>query len=227
MKKILLTALMALTCSATIFGQIKTDAPLAKSQKELTKERKENLNLAENAIKSKAMKEAKKQAKELKKQGWKAAVGSLTIEQQLTDVYIKSHLLDGNFPQYIIGRSTATSASYGVARKQAITRARVDIVSQMKVEIAGLTEVTDSNIELSDGEVETIAKMVDTSQSLFQQNLGKTDVILDIYREVDKKTEAMVIVSYEGKMAKQALLDIFEQDRADIKQKLQEILNNK
>ncbi len=212
---------MVLTSSATILAQSKTEEPLVKSQKELIRERKDNLKLTEEA-----MKEIKKQAKDKKKEGWKAAAGSLSIEQQLTDVYIKSHLRDGNFPQYVIGSSTAISASYGVARKQAITRARVDIVSQMKVEIAGLTEETDSNI-FSDGEVETITKMVDTSQSLFQQNLGKTEVILDIYREVDKKTEAMVIVCYDGKMAKQALLDLFEQDRADIKQKLQEILNNK
>lgn len=224
MKKILIIAIMALTCSATTFAQGKVEEVLKKSQEELVKERKENLKLAEDAIKSKAMKLAKKQAKELKKQGWKAAAGSLTIEQQLTDVYIKSHLLEKNFPQYIIGRSTASSSSYGVARKQALARARVDIVTQMKAEIAGLTEVTDSNIELSEGEVETVAKMVDTSQTLFQQNLGKTDVILDIYREVDNKTEAMVIVSYDGKIAKQALLDMFEQDRAEIKQKLQELL---
>lgn len=224
MKKLLIIAIMALTCSATIFAQDDAESLLKKPQSELIKERKENLKLAEKAVKAKALSQAKKQAKVLKKQGWKAAPGTLAIEQQLTDVYIKSHLLENNFPQYIIGRSSASSSSYGVARKQALARARVDIVTQMKAEIAGLTEVTDSNIELSKGEVETVAKMVDTSQTLFQQNLGKTDVVLDICREVNNKTEAMVAVSYDGNIAKKVLLDMFEQDRAEIKQKLQEIL---
>lgn len=112
-----------------------------------------------------------------------------------------------------------------MARKQALTRARVDVASQMKLEIAALTEETDMNTELSAGEVETVAKMVDTSQTMIQQSLGRTEVVLDIMRTTGGKTESQVAVSYDGNLAKETLLSIFEKEDAQIKQKLQDLLN--
>ena len=97
--------------------------------------------------------------------------------------------------------------------------------SQMKLEVAALTEETDMNTELSAGEVETVAKMVDTSQTMIQQSLGRTEVVLDIMRTTGGKTESQVAVSYDGNLAKETLLSIFEKEDAQIKQKLQDLLN--
>lgn len=111
-----------------------------------------------------------------------------------------------------------------MARKQALTRARVDVASQIKLEVAALTEETDTNIELSSGEVETIAKMVDSSQTMLQQSLGRTEVVFDIIREMNGKTEERVAVSYSGAQAKSLLLNIF--DSEEMKQKVLEMLGN-
>lgn len=224
MKKMFIIAMM-LACTVVIFAQEKTGVLFVKSQDELIKERRENKELAEAVIEAKGKKLAKKQAKDLKKLGWRVAAGTPAIEEQLAEVYIKSQLLNGNFPKYIEGRSSAKSSSYGMARKHALSRARVDLSVQMKTDIAGLIELTESNTEFSKGEVNTIAKMVETSQTLFQQSLGKTDVILDLYRELDNNTEAMIVVCYDGNLAMQTLLTLFEQDRVEIKKKLQEILD--
>ncbi len=92
------------------------------------------------------------------------------------------------------------------------------------MEVAPLTEETETNIELSSGEVETIAKMVDSSQSMLQQSLGRTEVVFDIIREVNGKTEERVAVSYSGSQAKSLLLNIF--DSEEMKQKVLEMLGN-
>lgn len=194
-----------------------------KAQKEIIKERKEAAKLSKKAIETKAVKEAKKQAKELKKDGWKAAPGSVSLEKQISNLLLRQYELDGNFPKYIIGKSSASASSYGVARKQAITRARVEVATNMEAEIAALTENTDSNVELNANEVQTVAKMLDTSKQLVQQKIGRTEVVFEAYRNVDGNTEVQVGITYDGSIAKSVILELFEKDNAEIKQKLEEL----
>ena len=223
MKKVVIMTLLALFSSATSFAQSNKDVdPSAPTPEQVVKARRQAAKLAKALIEQKATKDAKKQAKQLTKQGWKSAPGTLSLEKQLTELYILEHTYKGNFPKYIIGRSSASSTSAALARKQALTRARVDVASQIKLEVAALTEETDTNIELPSGEVETIAKMVDSSQSMLQQSLGSTEVVFDIIREVNGKTEERVAVSYSGSQAKSLLLNIF--DSEERKQKVLEML---
>lgn len=217
MKRLPLVMLMMLSMS-TAFAQ--NDDVANPTQKEIIKERRETAKLTAKAMDTKILKDAKKQAKAMKKAGWQEAPGSLPLEKQLSNLLLRQYELNGRFPAYIIGKSSAKASTYGVARKQAITRARVEIATNMGAEIAALTESTDANTELSDGEVETIAKMVDTNKQLVQQSIGKTDIVMEAYREVDGKTEVQVGLSYDGKMAKDTLLKLFEKENEQIKQKL-------
>ena len=227
MKKTFLMTLIALSISGMSFAQSNT-ANTAKAQEtfqqEFVKERRAQAKMAKNLIEQKVLKDAKKQAKQLKKEGWQPAPGTLPLEKQLNEVYTRMYMYEGRLPKYFIGRSSGTSTSAGMARKQALTRARVDVASQIKLEVAALTEETDTNIELSAGEVETIAKMVDSSQTMLQQSLGRTEVVFDIIREVNGKTEERVAVSYSGSQAKSLLLNIF--DNEEMKQKVLEMLGN-
>lgn len=216
MKKLLLLLLAFMPILNTSFAQ-------SQSQKQIIKERKETAKLTEKAIEKKAIKEAKTQAKELTKDGWKAAPGSLSLEKQLSNLLLRQYEMKGNFPTYIIGKSSAVAASYGVARRQAIARARLEIATNIGAEVAALTEMTDVNTELSAGEVETVAKMVDTSKQLVQQSIGKTDIVFEAYREKDNKTEVQIGLTYDGKLAKSTILDLFDKDNAEIKQKLEKL----
>lgn len=214
--------LMGLPC--VMFAQSSSNYEIErKAQKEIIKERKEAAKLSKKAIETKAVKEAKKQAKALKKDGWKAAPGSVSLEKQISNLLLRQYELDGNFPKYIIGKSSASASSYGVARKQAITRARVEVATNMEAEIAALTENTDSNVELNANEVQTVAKMLDTSKQLVQQKIGRTDVVFEAYRNVDGNTEVQVGITYDGSIAKSVILELFEKDNAEIKQKLEEL----
>lgn len=91
--------------------------------------------------------------------------------------------------------------------------------------MAALTDLTETSVELTGQEVETIAKMVEQSKLLSQQSLGKTDVILEACRPTEAGTEVEIIVCYETRNALRALLmQSFGEDNATIKQKLENLL---
>lgn len=166
------------------------------SQMQIIKERNATAKLTDKEIEKKAIKEARKQAKALEKDGWKPAPGSLSLDKQLSNLLLKQYEMHGNLPVYIVGKSSARSTSYGMARKQAIARARVEIATNMKAEVASLTEISDANTELSNGEVETMAKMVDTSKQLAQQSIGKTDIVFEAIREKGNVVEVQIGLVY-------------------------------
>lgn len=221
MKKIIAIIALAFACTTVSFAQTTTKEEM----KKIIKDRKEIRKMTEKQIDAKALKEAKSAAKTMKKAGWKPFVGSAGLDKQQTEVFLRKSQLKGNFPRYIVSTGTATAKTEAMARKQALARARVEIATQMQAEVAALTEMTESNSELTDGEVESISKMVETSKILTQQTLGKTETIFEAYREVPAGIEVAVMISYDGQQAKQALLQAFGEDQAELKAKLEAILN--
>lgn len=204
-----------------------TESSASKSADQVIKERREVSKLSEEAVEKKSIGEAKKQAKALKKDGWKPAPGSASLDRQLTELLLRQYATQGNFPKYIIGKSSARAGSYGVARRQATARARLEIATALGAEVAALTEMTDANTELTAGEAATVAKVVDTSKQLVQQSIGKTDIVFEACREVNGNTEVQIGLSYDGNLAKQAILKLFDKDNAEIKDKLEKLLQSK
>lgn len=221
MKKIIAIIALAFACSTVSFAQTTTKEQV----KQIIKDRKEIRKMTEKQIDAKALKEAKAQAKIDKKAGWMPCAGTATLEKQQTEVYLRKSQLKGNFSRYIFGSGQAVAKTEAIARKQALTRARVDIASNLKTEVAALTESTESNTELSNGDVETITKWIDTSKVLAQQTLGRTETIYEAYRKTDVGVEVHVIVTYDGQKAMDTLLQSFGEDQAELKAKLENLLN--
>ncbi len=194
-------------------------------QKEIIKERQAMSKLTRKQVEENVWKQSKKQAKEWKKEGWKSSPGTPSLEQQANDAMMYQYEMDGEFPRYIIGRSSAVSSSYAIARKHAIARARLDIASSIQTEVAELIENTDFNTEMSAGEIETAGKIVATGQQLVQQTLGRTNVVFEAYRERNGKVEVMVNVEYEGRAAKSTVMKLFENEGDELRQKMENLLN--
>ena len=194
-------------------------------QKAVIAERKDLQNLTEADLKARVTKKARKDAKALAREGWKPMPGTADLAQQLSEVRFRQYALAGKFPKYIVGRGSSVAATPGMARKQALARARADVAATMSVEIAALTESTESTTELTGGEAETIAKTVETSKSMVQQSLGRTDAIMEIYREKDGKAEVQIAVSYDGGRAKAEILKLFGEEEKELKAKLEKLLD--
>lgn len=90
MKKAVLLCLSLIMLSiSSVFAQDKT-------AKEIMEERKEIAKLSKKALNEKATKEARKEAKKLKKQGWQIAPGALPLEKQLDKSYLMQYEYDEN-----------------------------------------------------------------------------------------------------------------------------------
>lgn len=196
-----------------------------KEQKEVIKNRRAMSKLTQKQVSDNVWKQAKKQAKQWKKEGWKASPGAPALEQQMNDALMCQYELDGDFPRYIVGRSSAVAGTFALARKQAIARARVDIASSIQTEVTELLEDSEMNTEMSAAEVESVGKMLATGQQFVQQTLGRTNVVFEAFRERNGKTEVMVNVSYDGRAAKSTVLKLFEKESDALRQKMDNLLN--
>lgn len=211
MKKIVSLAIVLFSLSAGISAQnCNADANKATAKE------------TRAAINEKASKEAKKSAKQMAKDGWKPLPGTETLEKQMYNSMLASYEKYNGMPAYIIGQGTATATNLDAARNVARKRAIANIAENLGTAIASITEASDSNIELTDGEVETINKTMTSSQQFFQREIGQTSDIVQAYRNKDgNKVEVIITKSYDGKRAQQAILKAFEKESAELRAKLE------
>mgnify|MGYP003293802968 CR=1 FL=1 len=223
MKKILLFAIAAMVFSVS-YAQDDFGKRTMEERKASIKDRMETLKMEVNAVDKKLMKMAKKEAKNYSKKGWEPATGALPLEIQLYKLYVKEYTMNGSWPKYIIGRDQATGSSMGGAKLQAETQARVDIARQIGVEVAGLIEKSKGNKEISDDDAASITSTMMESQEKFNQTLKRTENAVQMYRKLSNGNyQFSMTVTYDGSVAKDDLLKIFEEKSADMKAKLQKL----
>lgn len=224
MKKILLFAIAAMVFSVS-YAQDDFGQRTLEQRKQAVKERMELLKLDVKAVDKTLMKEAKKEAKRLTKEGWMPATGTLPLEMQLYKLYVKEYTMDGSWPKYLIGRDQATGSSMSGAKLQAETQARVDIARQIGVEVAGLIEHSKGNKDISDDDAASINSTMMESQEKFNHTLKRTENAVQMYRKLSNGNyQFSMTVTYDGSVAKDDLLKIFEEKSADMKAKLQKLL---
>ena len=173
----------------------------------------------QKAIMKQATKDAKKQAKALKKEGWKVAAGSAPMETQLAELLVKERGGQSGLPQYIIGRQEALSGSQGAARTIAISRARNEIAGIINTKVAGILESTMVNVQTSSVDVATNMTDKSTTKQLIDQSLDNTKIILQIYREVNNNTQYQIGMAFEDSMAKEILKKVMSDASAEQKAK--------
>lgn len=196
---------------AIMFGMMFCTVANAQNDKELLK--------AQKVIVKQAVKDAKKQAKALKKDGWKVAVGAAPIETQLSDFFIKERGGKAGMPNYIVGKSEALSGSYAAARKIAVARAREEVASTINTKVAGIMESSMTNVQTSSVDVATVQEDVSKAKQLVDQSLDKSEIVFEIYREVNNNTQFQIGVAFEDSKAKEILKQSMSRASADQKAK--------
>ncbi len=222
MKKLLFIALALVIANCGVFAQ---------SSKELAKERKELRKMAKSELNEKASKDARKEAKSLKKEGWKVSPGALPLEKQLDKSYIMQYQYDDNgYPKFMMGEAMSVGGSYDAARTQAYELARQNLATQAQSEVAALVENTVGNKQLSAEEAESVVQSIAASKSIIAQSLGRLITVVEVYRiKKNKNTEVLLRVAYNGEMAKEAVKNAIREDLEkkgeDLHKKLDEALS--
>lgn len=194
-----------------------------KARQELSKSSKKELN-------EKASKAARKEAKRLSKEGWKAAPGALPIEKQLDKSYMMQYQYDTDgFPQFIMAEAMSTGGNYDAAKMQALELAKQNLAGQIQTEVTALVENTVANEQMDQSEAASITRSVMAAKNLISQSIGRVVTVVETYRVVNgNNREVLVRIAYSQDMAKaaakKAVKKELEQRGDSLHNKLDELL---
>ncbi|MCH5307544.1 MAG: hypothetical protein J1E37_05635 [Prevotella sp.] len=220
-KVILFTAVCLLMGTTSSYAQL---------TKEQQKERKEMVKASKAQLNEKATKTARKEAKNMKKEGWQTAPGALPIEKQLDKSYLMQYEYgEDMYPKYIMGEGMSIGGNYDAAKMQALELAKQNLAGQIQTEVTALIENTVANEQLSGEEAESVTRSVLAAKNLISQSLGRTIPVVEVYRTLSNKNkEVLVRIAYSGdaakKVAKEAVRKELEQRGDNLHNKLDELL---
>lgn len=206
-----------------------TVAAQEQSYKDFMKERKEISKFTKDKIKEKASKDARKEAKRLKKQGWQVAPGSLPMEKQLDRLYEMQYEVDLNtgYPKFIKGEAMTTGGNYDAAKMQAVNLAKIELAGNISTEIAAIIDNEVANKQLDPQEATSISESVMGAKNFISQSIGQTITALELYRDLpNKNKEVRVVIMYNSDMAKAATKKAIQNELMEKGDKLIDQLDN-
>lgn len=154
-------------------------------------------------IKEKALKQARKEAKKLEKQGYKVPVGQLPLAKQLENSWQAQYEIDADgTPYYFMASATTIGSNYTSANMQSTNTAKLDIAGQIQTQIAALVEAKIANNEISANDAVAINSFVSASKSVINNTLGRVIKFVEIYRTLENgNIESMVTLGYNTEIA--------------------------
>ena len=154
----------------------------------------ESFEKAKVQVKEKASKEARSEAKRLKKEGWSVSPGALPMERQLQEAYEYQLARDNKRNKlYYMGEGKSVGESYDAARLQAVEVARQELAGQVGSEATRLVEVLTANKQLPQKQAASISTTISEAKSLYSQKIGKVEIIMEASRELKNgNTEVLI-----------------------------------
>lgn len=200
------TAVMMMFAAVDVSAQVATN----KQRKQIHKHE----NVLKKEMKKKAIKDARKEAKRLRKAGYMTFIGQLPLDKQLENSWQAAYELDayGN-PYYIISTQKAVASNFTAAQLQAMNAAKTDIAGQLETRINQVIESKVTSNELARNEASSLATFVSTSKNIVSNTLGRVIKLVEIYREPKKtkNVEVQVTVAYNAEVATREALKALKQ----------------
>ncbi len=190
------TAVMMMIAAADASAQV-----ASKQQRKQIQKHEKVLN---KAMKKKAIKAARKEAKRLKKDGYMTLLGQLPLDKQLENSWQASYELDvQGYPYYIMSTQKATAANYTAAQLQAMNAAKTDIAGQIETRINQVIETKVTSNEFERNQANSLTSFVATSKNIISNTLGRVIKLVEIYREPKrtKVVEVQVTLAYNAEVA--------------------------
>lgn len=212
----LLVMLLALSLSTSVMAQSSVQAKLKENRAAL---KKENVS-----------KDAKKEAKRLKKEGWTVSPGGLPLEKQVDRLYMFLEQADEDLnPLYFDGEGRATAENFAAAQIQATELARMNLASKISSEATGIIDNLVANKMLADDQAASITTTMVENKTIFSQKLGRLQTPLTVVRELkNKNKEVMVRVVSKAssiqEIAKEAIRAELEKQGKELSEELKAYL---
>ena len=192
------------------------------AQNALQKKVKEN----KAALKEKASKDAKKEAKRLQKEGWTVSPGGLPLEKQVDRLYMFLEDYDDDMePVYVDGEGRSIAENFAAAQIQATELARMNIASKISSEATGIVDNMFAIKMLADDQAASITTTLVENKSIFSQKLGRVQTPLTVTRELKNKNKEVMVrmvtkVSSIKEIAKEAVRAELEKEGKELSEEL-------
>lgn len=169
---------------------------------------------AEKEVKDKAFKEARKEAKRWRKQGYSHLPGQLSLDKQFERSLTMQVMLDedGN-ERYINVTGTAVAGSENAAQQNALNNTRLNLAGQIQAEISQLISANVANTQFNAEEAGTVDEFISNSKTLIQQETGAIKPVISMRRVLkNKNVEFRYSIMYDVKTAKQVAKKIIRKE---------------
>ena len=178
------------------------------------------------ALKEKASKDAKDEAKRMKKEGWNVSPGALPLEKQIDRYYAYIEQTDDELnPLYYTGEGRATAENFAAAHMQATELARLNLASSISTEATGIIDNMIANKMLADNQAASITTYISENKTIFSQKLGRVQTPLVATRQLKNKNKEVIIrmvakVSSIHEIAKDAIRSQLETEGKELSEEL-------
>lgn len=200
-KNVLISAFAAFSMMVSMnsFGQE------AASKEDYKKQEKQE-KILNNELKGKALKEARKEAKKLAKEGFRTPVGKLPIEKQIESAWQKQvETTPEGAPFWYVASSRSIGGNQSSAALQAMNAAKIDLAGQIQTKVSQLIEAKVANDDMGQDEAASLSSVVAASKSVISATLGRVLPLVEIYRTLpNKNVEVMVTIGYGMEAANKA-----------------------
>ncbi|MBN2614325.1 MAG: hypothetical protein JXR71_01410 [Bacteroidales bacterium] len=171
-----------------------------------------NVNIKKE-MKTKAVKQARKEAKKIAKDGFRVSPGQLPMDKQIENVWTKRYETDNEGrPAFYIADAKAVGETHSAAKMQAYEIAKINLANQIGTEVAGLIETKLGNTQLNATDAASVTESVATFKSLAGSKMGRTLTLFEASRNIGKNTEVMVTLGYSYKTAMEVAKSMLRKD---------------
>jgi hypothetical protein len=182
---------------------------------------------AQKELKSRAVKSARKEAKKFTKDGFYVAPGALPLDKQLESAWLKQYAQDEEgLPQYIVETGNSVAETQTAAKIQAQETAKLNIAGSITTQVAALVENNIANQQLNNEEAASVTKTIAASKNMIAQELGRTLMLVEMYKKIGKNVECDIRLAYDYKNAKEIAKKIMRQELEKQTNILQDKLDN-
>ncbi len=200
MKRILFLILIAgiILPAGSIYAQ--------QTEKELKKE-----------IKDKAIREARKEAKRMKRDGWYVPPGSLPLDKIIENAWMRQYAEDDNGnPLYITADGNAVAESKTAGEMQAIEMGKLQLAGLIETNVSSLISGNIGNAQLSTEDAASVTEIVQSSKNIIATQLGYVNPFFKLHKDIGKdKIEVQVRLFYDVRQSLEIAKKVVRQEIKD------------
>jgi hypothetical protein len=168
-------------------------------------------------LKERAIREARKEARKMEKDGWSVAPGSIPIAKIIENTWMKQVMVDeNNNVRYVYADGNAVAESKSAGEMQAIELGKLQLAGLIQTNMSSLISANVGNAQLSTQEAASVTEVVQSAKNMIAMELGYVDPSFKLFRPIGKdKIEVQVRLFYDVKQSLEIAKKVVRQELKD------------